>query len=365
MTRSSKRGRRLFGLVLCALLTGFTAPGGGIGGTGQPRGGIGGTGVTAIGVIQRFGSIFVNGTEYHLLPATRYRIDGRPAVRRALRRGDTVFVEGHIRPRRATAASVRVQHALIGIIEASSRHARTLQILGQKVHLTADTLVRPATGDLKVGMDVAVSALARAPGIWQATRVHVFTPRPRAVAQPFLIRGPLQDLTSTSARIGGVRYRLADTHGRPAIGHDVVARGWYREGHPVITAIRGATTLADARGARILVAGYFHGKTMAWRYEDSTLRARTPLPPPTSRPAFIVALRTAPDHFVITKVMTPIHVMTFGLPSAVIGPTAAVHPTITRPAGLSGMAPSLVSPPAIMRPPVAMTRPAMPMMSRP
>ncbi|MEB8488010.1 hypothetical protein OW567_14240, partial [Acidithiobacillus ferriphilus] len=41
---------------------------GGIGGTGIHPGGIGGTGITALGVIQRFGSIYVNGQEYVLSP---------------------------------------------------------------------------------------------------------------------------------------------------------------------------------------------------------------------------------------------------------------------------------------------------------
>ncbi len=375
MTRSG----RLLGLTLCALLMAFTPPSsgagrlpGGIGGTGRPQGGIGsagrppggigGTGVTAIGAIQRFGSIFVNGTEYHLRPTTRYRIDGHPATRDALHRGDTVFVEGYIRPERATAATVRVQHALVGVIEASSPHTRILRILGQKIHLTADTLVRPAVADLKVGTDVAVSALARAPGVWQATRVHVLKSRPHGAARRFLIRGRLQELTSTSARIGGVRFRLAGIQKGLATGHDVVARGWYQSGHPAIATLHTATTLADARGARVLIAGYFHGKAAAWRYEGSTLHARTPVPPPSGQPAFVVALRTASGHFVITQVTTSIQIMTFDLPSPMIAPAAAIHPTIVQPVMNP---PSPIPPPTIVHPPLEMATPIMPALSRP
>src|SRR6266536_3199905 len=52
----------------------------GIGGTGITRGhdqGIGGTGI--VGVIQRFGSIFVNGERISYAPNVLVRIDGEPA----------------------------------------------------------------------------------------------------------------------------------------------------------------------------------------------------------------------------------------------------------------------------------------------
>ena len=60
---------------------------GGIGGTGIHPGGIGGTGITALGVIQRFGSIYVNGQEYVLSPQTRYSVDGTAGTAKDLRLG--------------------------------------------------------------------------------------------------------------------------------------------------------------------------------------------------------------------------------------------------------------------------------------
>ncbi len=363
MTRPVARWRHALALALCVLLTGFTSPSGGIGGTGRPRGGIGGTGVTAIGVIQRFGSIFVNGTEYHLLPATRYRIDGRLAARGALRRGDQVFVEGHIRDHHATAASVRVQHAVIGVIEASAHRGRVLTILGQTVDLTAHTVVAPAAADLAVGTEVAVGALARAPGVWQATRVHVLSPPARGGRRPFLIRGRLQERMAGAVRIGGARYPFVGTHRRPvARGQDVVARGWYREGRPVITAMREATTLADARGARILVAGYFHGRRGAWRYEGSTLRARGSLTLPAGRLAFVVAVRSAPDRFMIERVVSPVRIMSFGLPSTTTRPLVGMHPVYAHP---TMTMPRPMVTPMVMHPSMTMTAPMTPTMPRP
>ena len=60
----------------------------GIGGTGISRGddhGIGGTGI--VGVIQRFGSIFVNGERIGYAPDVPVRIDGEAASAKALRSG--------------------------------------------------------------------------------------------------------------------------------------------------------------------------------------------------------------------------------------------------------------------------------------
>ena len=65
----------------------------GIGGTGISRGddhGIGGTGI--VGVIQRFGSIFVNGERIGYAPDVAVRIDGEAASVKALRIGHVARV---------------------------------------------------------------------------------------------------------------------------------------------------------------------------------------------------------------------------------------------------------------------------------
>src|SRR5260370_15806539 len=65
----------------------------GIGGTGITRGddhGIGGTGI--VGVIQRFGSIYVNGERIAYAADVPVRIDGEPASSKALRIGHVARV---------------------------------------------------------------------------------------------------------------------------------------------------------------------------------------------------------------------------------------------------------------------------------
>ncbi|MHB8238014.1 MAG: DUF5666 domain-containing protein, partial [Acidithiobacillus ferrivorans] len=86
---------------------------GGIGGTGIQPGGIGGTGITALGVIQRFGSIYVNGREYVLSPQTRYSVDGAAGTAKDLHLGDRVTVQAAA-DGRTIAQEVRVEHAVIG-----------------------------------------------------------------------------------------------------------------------------------------------------------------------------------------------------------------------------------------------------------
>src|SRR5215216_3867761 len=65
----------------------------GIGGTGITRGqdqGMGGTGI--VGIIQRFGSIFVNGERISYAPDVPVRIDGETASVKALRVGHVARV---------------------------------------------------------------------------------------------------------------------------------------------------------------------------------------------------------------------------------------------------------------------------------
>ena len=334
--------RPLFVSVLFVALTGFTAPNGGIGGTGRPRGGIGGTGVTAIGVIQKFGSIFVNGTEYRLLPSTRYRIDGQAADSYELHRGDAVFVEGDIHGAHSIAQSVRVQHAMIGVIEAIHHQGQDLKVLGQDIVLRPSTLWHLGTNRqglaFKVGMEVAVSAFSSAPGVWQATRVRVVTKKPQTKGVPFLIRGSLHTIDAHTMVLGKHSFLFEGSKPSLSPGSYVVARGYYRSGHPVITTLRHATSLQDARGTQILVAGYIRGTASRWRYEGLTLRANTgPAPSPITRLAFFVAVRTATGHFIIQRITLPIHVMSFGLPLSAPhlskGPRHAViaRPQLNRP----------------------------------
>ena len=108
----------------------------GIGGTGLSRGddhGIGGTGI--VGVIQRFGSIFVNGERIGYAPDVPVRIDGEAASVKALRIGHVARVvaqrqaNGMLTTNRIDAVS-----EVVGPIE--SVKGGEMTVLGQKVAWT-------------------------------------------------------------------------------------------------------------------------------------------------------------------------------------------------------------------------------------
>lgn len=358
--------RHLLIASLVLLASGFTAPRGGIGGTGRARGGIGGTGVTAIGVIQKFGSIFVNGTEYLLLPTTHYLMDGHPTQSRALRRGDVVFVAARAGKHRSIAETVRVQHALVGVIKAVSRDGHTLTILGQTVIMHRATIRGRAapTLRLRAGMDIRVSALPSAPGRWQATRVTRLK-NPRTQDAPFLIRGPLTAVHRHTLVLG--RHRFLSTAGStPPPGSYVLARGYYRSGHAIITRLRPATGLLQAHGRRLMIAGYLRATRTGWRYEGLTLQGPPgPVTAPGRGPSFFVAVRTAHGAFVIRHIIPAIHVMSYGLTPILHGVSVhravvdrpairaprSARPRIDRP---------LVPRPAFVRPQIDVSRPPMP-----
>ncbi|MGC8808429.1 MAG: DUF5666 domain-containing protein, partial [Thiomonas sp.] len=108
--------------------TGITR--GGIGGTGISPGGIGGTGIVAVGPIQRFGSIFVNGTEYALPAETRYQVDGHAASQQSLHLGDLVAVRARVQSGKILAVEVHVDHAIVGRITHIDRAQGLLRVLG-------------------------------------------------------------------------------------------------------------------------------------------------------------------------------------------------------------------------------------------
>ncbi|WP_190242047.1 DUF5666 domain-containing protein [Bradyrhizobium algeriense] len=163
----------------------------GIGGTGISRGddhGIGGTGI--VGVIQRFGSIFVNGERIGYAPDVPVRIDGEAASVKALRIGHIARVvaqrqsNGTLTTRRIDAVS-----EVIGPIE--SIKGGEMTVLGQKV-------VSTGRESWRVGTQVAVSGLRRTDGVIVASLVEQ---RCNATTR---VTGPLER-DRDGLRIGGLR----------------------------------------------------------------------------------------------------------------------------------------------------------------
>ncbi|MBR0828352.1 hypothetical protein JQ596_22710 [Bradyrhizobium manausense] len=138
----------------------------GIGGTGITRGndqGIGGTGI--VGIIQRFGSIYVNGERIAYANDVPVRIDGEPANTKALRIGQLARVVA-IRQADGTLAtrSIGIASEVAGPIEAVKGGEMT--VLGQKVLSSGTESWRRA------GTHVAVFGLRRSDGAIVASHVE-------------------------------------------------------------------------------------------------------------------------------------------------------------------------------------------------
>ncbi|ULK97740.1 DUF5666 domain-containing protein [Bradyrhizobium sp. I71] len=172
----------------------------GIGGTGITRGddhGIGGTGI--VGVIQRFGSIYVNGERITYASDVPVRIDGEAASPRALRIGQLARVvairqaDGTLVTRNITIAS-----EVSGPIEQVK--GNELTVLGQKI------LAGDKASKLRMGTQVAVYGLRRTDGVIVASLVE---PRRNVVARVTgLVEGGPDGLRIGGLKLSGVDPRL-------------------------------------------------------------------------------------------------------------------------------------------------------------
>ncbi|WFU21433.1 DUF5666 domain-containing protein [Bradyrhizobium sp. CB1717] len=169
----------------------------GIGGTGITRGddhGIGGTGI--VGVIQRFGSIYVNGERVTYASDVPVRIDGEPASTNALRIGQLARV---VATRQADGTLVTRNIAIVSEVAGPVEQVKgnELTVLGQKIVAgDKESKIRPGT-------QVAVFGLRRTDGVIVASLVE---PRRDAVARVtgLVERGP------DGLHIGGLRLNGVD-----------------------------------------------------------------------------------------------------------------------------------------------------------
>jgi hypothetical protein len=186
----------------------------GIGGTGISRGddhGIGGTGI--VGVIQRFGSIFVNGERVSYAPDVPVRIDGEAASVKALRIGHVARVLARPQANGALATNrIETISEVIGPIESATPGEMT--VLGQKVLWAGrESWRRP-------GAHVAVSGLRRTDGVIVASLVEQ---RRDAATQ---VTG-LLERDRDGLRIGGLRLDGANA---AVVGQRVHAEGPVTQG---------------------------------------------------------------------------------------------------------------------------------------
>jgi hypothetical protein len=211
----------------------------GIGGTGT-RGhdqGIGGTGI--VGVIQRFGSIFVNGERISYAPNVPVRIDGAATSAKALKIGHLARVlalpqaNGSLITR-----SIDVVSEVIGPIE--SVRDGEMTVLGQRIIAAGHESWR------RPGANVAVFGLRRIDGVIVASLVE---PRGDAMTR---VSGPLER-DRGGLRIGGLRLSGVDA---ALVGRRVQAEGGVTQGVMQVSRTR-ADDLSDFFGAsRLSIEGY-------------------------------------------------------------------------------------------------------------
>jgi len=399
-------GMALLGLVLAVAGSVAATPGGmggtgidpgGIGGTGISPGGIGGTGIVAIGPVQRFGSIFVNGGEYALAPQTRYRVDGQAASEQSLHLGDMVSVHAVEQGGRLDALEVRIDHAVIGRVSQIDASAARLVVLGQTIHLQPSTLLRTERDQplplsrLSVGDLVRISALHRGADQWQALRlVKLSSPPARQVTQ-FLLRGRIEAVSADAqrVRVNGVWMSLARATPRtaPAVGAQVVVQGSQGPQGEVIEALQPSPLVAAPPGARVVLVGYLQQTPQGWESQGLRIeganaglnRALQSAAGEQPAPLVIVGTLQSSQMVVAERVISHVDAMQFALPPLAgaatsgagkagdatgIGGTAAQSlPSIPSGQGVNMPMPGIVSPalPTIILPNVnAPVTPALP-----
>lgn len=204
----------------------------GCGGVDSGGTGTGDQSTLAVGPITGFGSIIVNAIRFDESAAQIQDDDGLIRQRSELRLGmraevvaSAVVAQGGVA--RAVASSVRVRTELGGPLQAIDGAAGRLTVLGQRVDLTAATVIDGGLASLRVGDLLWVSGtLDRATGRYVATRIE---PRPAAAA--FKVRGVVSalDLAGRTFDIGALRVdwsglALADPAGLLAPGRVVLVR---------------------------------------------------------------------------------------------------------------------------------------------
>ncbi|NNF66114.1 MAG: hypothetical protein HKM98_01245 [Gammaproteobacteria bacterium] len=197
-----------------------------------PAGGIEGTGI-AIGPVDGFGSIFVNGIEFSTSNTT-FEIDDNPGLESQLQVGQLVTVIGSISDDGLSGVAdlVFYDSDVEGPVDNIDTALNQLTVLGQTINITAQTVFGDIPGGsldgLNVGDEVRISGFAAADGSVTATRIDPDTPDGE-----FEVRGQVSSLDSVNFRFMinalMVDYSTAMlegfTAGMPADGDFVEVRG--------------------------------------------------------------------------------------------------------------------------------------------
>ena len=264
MTGVWRRHGRAWLTLACGLMVAAPA---------APAGGIGGTGVSAYGPIQRFGSVFIDGREYHLRHAD-IRVDGTASSRAALHLGQVALV----RARRVRGAlysfKVSVRHGLQGLV--TRINPNTLTVLGQRVH-RGDGPLGVAWTTLRRGDVVRVSGFAAGRRAWVATRIsRTYRAGQRPRSYPVWLRGVLRRGNFGQLVIRGISIHLAGA--RRLLGQPVRLQGVASSAGVRWTRISPDLLALGAAGTEVDMTGYVRRKQALWQQNHRALQFRGNMP---------------------------------------------------------------------------------------
>ena len=339
--------KTLSGLLALLFVVGvqfvFAAPGG-IGGTGSPQGGIGGTGIVGIGFIQGFGSIFVNGTEYHFGPQTQYVIDGRAANVTQLHTGDGVLVAAGIIDGNHYAQRVEIEHVVIGVVDQIDTKTLSLSVLGQSIVLAEGGQVQSAQGrlvqltDLHPGDVVSVSAFAIGDKRWVAYGVRQLIAYEDSRAnQPVavLLRGSVEriDTAQQTAIISGIAMKLpADTLSKLRIGASIRLTGTQSDGQVRFTQAQPIVTLSKlATASQISAVGLVSADGRQLSTPIGTINLSRTLLNMSAQTVFIQGTPTSANLLVVHDVRSQVNPMTVNMQTPAIQSPSIQAPAIQVP----------------------------------
>ncbi|MBI3777055.1 MAG: hypothetical protein HY273_16170 [Gammaproteobacteria bacterium] len=195
-------------------------------------GGTSGTGAkdthTTQGRITGFGSVFVNGVEYESKAST-ITLDGVVQSEDKLAVGMVVKVNGSVNADGKTGVATTIDYAdeLEGIVLAIDTVAKTVNVMGQTVHVTAETLFAGPAGfslpTMQINNVIEVSGFSSGHGEIHATRIElkkdVFT------NEEVELKGVVADLNSDvkTFKVGAlvIDYSLASVDAPNGLSNDL------------------------------------------------------------------------------------------------------------------------------------------------
>jgi len=207
----SKAISRFLGLIGLSTILIACSMGGGETGTGYD------TPTTTEGVITRFGSVYINGIRYTTESATVLN-DDVETNESFLKIGMLVTLEGSINTTgsEGRANTIRFEKDVEGeVIENNYATSKTLNVLGQTVHIDNDTIFDSKSTTITsfdlitAGNVVEVSGFSSGDGQIYATRVEVKSDT-RETAQEIEIQGQITNLNGTSFNIGTLSVSAAN-----------------------------------------------------------------------------------------------------------------------------------------------------------